>query len=150
VRELQRLTMHTIVRRLEWDAAHRVLRHESKCSTLHGHRYVAEIECTAAKLDPVGRVIDFGAVKEVVGAWIDENWDHTTLINQEDYALRSFCEREARDNKRKPFIFTGEPTAENIAKKLHAVASTLLENQGIEVVSVTVWETPNCRARFQL
>jgi 6-pyruvoyltetrahydropterin/6-carboxytetrahydropterin synthase len=76
-----------IKRRLEWDAAHRVLRHESKCATLHGHRYIALVTCSAPELDACGRVIDFGVVKEVVGLWIDDNWDHTTLVNRDDHDL---------------------------------------------------------------
>ena len=34
--------MITCTRRIEFDAAHRILNHESKCKMLHGHRYVVE------------------------------------------------------------------------------------------------------------
>jgi 6-pyruvoyltetrahydropterin/6-carboxytetrahydropterin synthase len=77
----------TVTRVFEWDSAHRVLRHESKCSTLHGHRYRAEIACTAERLDGCGRVIDFGEIKARVGQWIDSHWDHTTLVNRADERL---------------------------------------------------------------
>lgn len=138
---------HLAVRRLEWDAAHRVLRHESKCATIHGHRYVAEVEVAADELDPVGRVIDFGEVKAIVGAWIDAEWDHTTLINAADDSLREVCEREHRElGKRAPYIFDGEPTAENIAAELLRVAAELLRDRGIVVTRVRVYETPNCYA----
>lgn len=137
----------TATRRLEWDAAHRVMRHESKCATLHGHRYVAEIECAAEALDDVGRVIDFGAVKQVVGAWIDENWDHTTLVNQRDGRLLRFVEDDhVSYGKRRPYVFPGEPTAENIAAELAQVAQRLLDPHGITVTRVRVYETPNCYA----
>lgn len=85
----------TICKRIEWDAAHRVLRHESKCATLHGHRYAAEIACSADALDDLGRVIDFGVIKEVVGKWIDDNWDHNTLLNRDDLELIGICMRDA-------------------------------------------------------
>lgn len=136
----------TATRRLEWDAAHRVLRHESKCSTLHGHRYAACITVTAPELDSVGRVIDFGRVKEVVGAWIDDNLDHTTILNSEDVELRSFCVRECVQlGKRTPFVMDCEPTAENLSRLLFEVAQSLL-GDGIRVVLVRVYETPNCYA----
>ena len=50
--------MHTITRRLEFDAGHRVYQHESKCNHVHGHRYVVEVEATGT-LDGLGRIIDF-------------------------------------------------------------------------------------------
>ena len=73
----------TCTRRLEWDAMHRIPRHESKCAAFHGHRYAAELTCLAP-LDDRGRVIDFGVVKERVGGWIDENWDHTAILQRDD------------------------------------------------------------------
>jgi len=122
------------------------MRHESKCATLHGHRYAAEVTCEADALDKVGRVIDFGAVKEIVGSWIDREWDHTTLVNYRDDALILFCAAEEASGKRAAFIFDGEPTAENIAKELHRVASALLQPRGVRVTRVRVYETPNCWA----
>jgi 6-pyruvoyltetrahydropterin/6-carboxytetrahydropterin synthase len=130
---------------LEWDAAHRVLRHESKCANLHGHRYKAEITC-AAKLDPLGRVVDFGRVKEIVGTWIDDNWDHTTLANEEDAVLISFVEDQGLG--RNVYTFEGEPTAENIALALLQISQSLLDAAGVRVrvERVRVHETPNCWA----
>lgn len=138
----------TITRRLEWDAAHRVLRHESKCATLHGHRYVALVTFTADALDSCGRVVDFSVVKEKLGGWIDENWDHTTIVNKDDVQLYVFCSTDnVERGKRRPFLINGEPTAENIADVLLQVAQLMLEEaHGIKVVSVEVFETPNCSA----
>jgi 6-pyruvoyltetrahydropterin/6-carboxytetrahydropterin synthase len=138
----------TITRRLEWDAAHRVLRHESKCGTLHGHRYVALITCEASSLDSCDRVVDFGVVREKVGGWIDENWDHTTIVNKADVDLYKFCEQDALvRGKRRPFIVDGEPTAETIAVRLLAVAQALLKDTNVRVKAVEVFETPNCSAK---
>jgi len=141
----------TITRRIEWDAAHRVLRHESKCSTLHGHRYVALITCTAEQLDRCDRVIDFGVVKDIIGRWVDENWDHTTILNAEDVELLGLLRgEEVADGKRAPYTINGEPTAENIARELLVLSRKLLELRSItdvEVVAVEVFETPNCSAK---
>ena len=131
-------------RRLEFDAAHRVLRHESKCAHLHGHRYVVEIVCKAPTLDAVGRVVDFGAVKDRVGTWIDEKWDHGTIVNREDDELLAWCVR----NGQKRMVLDGEPTAENIARVILLYASREFDDDrgGLFVLAVRVWETPNCWA----
>lgn len=132
---------------MTFDAAHRVMRHESKCGSLHGHTYKVELTCEAAKLDHVGRVIDFGVIKEKVGSWIDATLDHTTLVNAEDTSLLEWCTNEAVvHSKRMPYSMPGEPTAENIATHLLAVAQALLGRDGLKVVHVRVWETANCYA----
>ena len=61
----------TCTRKLEFDAAHRVMEHESKCRHLHGHRYVAEVTVATSELDGLGRVLDFGLLKTELGGWID-------------------------------------------------------------------------------
>lgn len=140
----------TCSRTLEWDAAHRVLRHESKCSTLHGHRYKAIVTCSALALDGVGRVVDFGVVKEKLGAWIDTRLDHTTIVNPFDDDLVRWVGHDAsKRGKRAPFLMpeaTPEPTAENLAALLLTVASSMLDAGGLRVESVVVYETPNCSA----
>lgn len=135
-----------ITRQIEWDAAHRVMMHESKCATLHGHRYRALITVTIDKLDDLGRVVDFGVIKERVGGWVDNTWDHTTLINHYDHDLRDFCDAQAAKGNRKPYIIAGEPTAENIAAELLTVSARLLSGTGVTIVRVEVFETPNCSA----
>lgn len=138
--------MPQCTRILTFDAAHRVLRHESKCASLHGHTYTAEVTCEASELDSVGRVVDFGVIKAKVGGWLDENLDHTTIVNAEDKVLLAWCFEQVMDGKRKPYVMPGEPTAENIAAHLLAVAHALLGRDGLKVVRVRIWETPNCFA----
>ena len=143
--------MTTVTRKLEWDSAHRVMRHESKCSTLHGHRYVALVTCEADQLDDCDRVIDFGVIREKVGGWIDQNWDHTTLVNSEDEELWAFCYIDQQRGKRPPYSFLdAEPTAETIARQLAQIASSLLAGTGVRVTEVEVFETPNCSAKVMV
>lgn len=139
------MTMCT--RLLEFDSAHRVLRHESKCSTLHGHRYRVEVTCEADQLDDVGRVVDFGVIKQLVGGWVDEHWDHTAIVNVRDEALLSWCMMDAEEHAKKlPYVMPDEPTAENMARLLLGVARRLLADHELSVIRVRVWETPNCYA----
>ncbi len=134
--------MIVVTKELTWCSAHRVFKHENKCSSLHGHSYKAAISVTAPNLDPVGRVVDFSVIRNDIGAWIDSNWDHTTLLCKEDLALIALCKGEQRmQNKRAPYIFDGEPTAENIAACLYNIASKLMARHGVRVVSVSVYES---------
>ena len=87
--------MVTCTRRLEWDAMHRIPLHESKCRAFHGHRYAAEITCLAP-LDSLGRVVDFGVVKQLVGGWIDQHWDHTAILMEGDPEAGPIAEANAR------------------------------------------------------
>lgn len=140
---------YTATRRLEFDAAHRVPLHESKCRALHGHRYVVELTARGAELDQAGRVIDFGALKELVGGWIDRYWDHTTILAADDPHALMLRDEQNRMNPDKPvFLLDGPPTAEVMARFLHGRAAELLASAGIEVVRVRLYETPNCYAEW--
>lgn len=129
---------------IAWDAAHRVLRHEAKCSHLHGHRYAAEVEFVSDTLDDVGRVVDFGEIKRVVGAWVDRRLDHATLVNPHDTSLRAWLAHEQQRHFVMPDELA-EPTAEHIAVMLHRFATARLD-EALRVTRVRVWETPNCYA----
>ncbi len=133
-----------ITRRLEFDAGHRLLRHESKCRNVHGHRYAVELTCEAEALDAVGRVIDFGVVKAVVGGWIDEHLDHGYIGEADDPILEA-----ARKVGSKVHSVSFPPTAEHLARYLFDVASNLLGGSyKIRVVRVRLYETPNGWADF--
>ena len=139
--------MWIITREFQWDAAHRVLNHESKCRYLHGHRYRAEVTVKAPELDPLGRVIDFGSLKEIVGTWIDTNWDHGCILHPEDPLIDKI------DLLGKPAYKMPDgknPTAENIAKELFSAVESLMLMFGksIQPVGIRVWETPSCSASY--
>ncbi len=134
----------TCTRRLEFDAAHRVARHESKCRHVHGHRYAVEATFEAASLDALGRVIDFGAVKQILGDWIDTNWDHALILGEEDRALG---ESIAGQTGQTVYYLSGNPTAENMAAYLlEKVCPELFKNANVRCSRIRLWETPNCYA----
>lgn len=128
---------------------HRIPRHESKCAAFHGHRYAAELTCTAPELDDRGRVIDFGVVKARLGAWIDARWDHTAILmrGDPDPAVPHLAESNARAG-RPVYFLDAPPTAENLAAELARVAGELLADTGVTLVGVRCWETPNCSATW--
>lgn len=134
--------MSRITRRLEIDAGHRLLKHEGKCHNIHGHRYVFEITVSADQLDEVGRVIDFAAVKELVGGWLDDQWDHGFLAQHGDPII-SFIQNQ----KLKICVMKDPPTAENLARELYYSAQTLLP-RSITLIGIRCYETPNCWADY--
>lgn len=153
----------TATRRLEFDAGHRVMNHESKCRSVHGHRYVAEITFCSERLDHCGRVLDYGVVKELIGSWIDEHLDHGYLHHHAD-PIGALLEREGHKTFPMPVsnvdgIATAlEPTAECIAAMLAWRGQQLLDDWMAEdperaafrvtISRVKVWETPNCSAEY--
>lgn len=125
---------------IEWDMGHRVFGHEGRCNNLHGHRYRAEITCAADELDGIGRVVDFGVIKECVGGWIDREWDHQTMLLHSDPLVALL------DGVTPVRTITKNPTAEVIAQIILTTASRLLRPYDVTVERVRVWETPNCYA----
>jgi 6-pyruvoyltetrahydropterin/6-carboxytetrahydropterin synthase len=131
-------------RRLQFCAGHRVWKHESKCSYLHGHNYVAVIHATASTLDNLGRVIDFSVLKESIGRWLEDNWDHGFLLFREDKEASTVL---SLIPGQKIFYLDSNPTAENMANYLlREVAPQLLQGTGVIVHRVDLWETENCCA----
>lgn len=128
------------VRIVKFDAGHRVVNHESKCRTLHGHEYKAEI-FAEGELDSLGRVIDFSVIKNIVGSWIDEHWDHTTILFDQDPNVPLIMQC---DGLKKPYIVPFNPTAENLAEYLIKKSNELLFATGVVVTKIKLWETSNC------
>lgn len=147
--------MHVITRKFEWDAAHKVLNHESKCKNMHGHRYVAEISVASSDLDSLGRVIDFSQIKDLFGNWIDSYWDHNTILNQADPLIDLPTETLRELMGRQPYLMAVNPTAENMVAELFAKLSPLLLELGqkthykLMITKIRLWETPNCSCTFE-
>lgn len=137
----------TVTRRLEFDAGHRVLGHGGQCAHPHGHRYAVDVECRG-RTDEIDIVIDFGDVKRLVGDWIDRHLDHAFLVAERDVEMADAV-RSVEPHK--IHVMKTNPTAEGIAEMLLGVARDRLggNGSGLDVVAVTVWETPNCRARAE-
>ncbi|MFT6106184.1 MAG: 6-pyruvoyltetrahydropterin/6-carboxytetrahydropterin synthase [Rickettsiales bacterium] len=134
----------TCTRRIEFDAAHRVMEHYSKCRMLHGHRYAIEATFCSDALDDMGMVIDFGIIKELLGGWIDENWDHNTILNIKDKELG---DQIAKITDQKIYYLNCNPTAEEMASYLfEKICPKLFADYKISCKKIKIFETPNCYA----
>jgi len=141
--------MITATRRIQFCAGHRVHGHEGKCAHLHGHNYVALITAKVRGsrgpdgLDALGRVIDFGILKERVGGWIDDHWDHGMILWRGDKAAHLACE----PLHGKVYCHPTNPTAENMAGHLlFDICPRLFADTRISITKIVLWETENCHA----
>ncbi len=138
--------MKTLATRIiKFDAGHRVVNHESKCRTLHGHEYKAEIFAEANALDNLGRVIDFSVIKHVVGSWIDEYLDHNMILFNQDPDLHLL---QQCSGMKKPFVVDFNPTAENLAEMIYKKGNELLLDTGVRISKIKLWETSNCYVEY--
>lgn len=139
----------TCTRVIHFCAGHRVMGHENKCATPHGHNYYVEIFAEAISLDGIGRVIDFSLIKEAIGSWIDRFWDHTFLVFEKDIQMIEAL--KMMPGVKEPYICPFNPTAENIALYLlNEISPRLLQNKYVQVTKVKVYETDNCYATASL
>lgn len=132
------------VRRFHFCAGHRVYGHESKCANIHGHNYILFVSAVADELDSVGRVIDFSVLKEKIDPWLQDKWDHTFLVYENDREMRAL---ENQAPKKKPwFVCPFNPTAENMGKYLlEEIFPILLKGTGVHVSQIKLHETENCK-----
>lgn len=132
----------TITLKHEWDMGHRLPLHNGKCARLHGHRYVAEIDVTGelqTEGSATGMVVDFYVIKDRVKRFIDEEWDHRTMLWEQDTILKAYLGTRATEIG--AFFVPFMPTAENIAWEiLHHLRN---KGSGLNVSRVRVYETPN-------
>ena len=135
-----------IARTIEFDAGHRVPSHDGKCRSPHGHRYKVEvvIEGDVQRKPGTaedGMVLDFGKLADVLRKNVHDPMDHAFLFWGDDLYRNDFL----ADPTWKVYEMTQPPTAECIAEEVAQIVGG-----SFNVVEVTVWETPNCWARWTL
>jgi len=142
------MALITCTRRIQFCAGHRVLNHENKCAHMHGHNYVAFFEAGVEELDGIGRVIDFSVLKERLGGWVDEHWDHGFVYWDKDIEVVAALDAMNEDRR---FAMPYNPTAENMAQYLlRVVGPSVLDDTPVYLNAVRVWETENCYADANL
>jgi 6-pyruvoyltetrahydropterin/6-carboxytetrahydropterin synthase len=138
----------TIMRRIKFCAGHRLYKHGGKCEHFHGHNYVADFFLSGESQDSVGRVVDFATVKAKCKGWLDQHWDHSFLVFEDD---KNAIAALSQVQPCRMFLLPYNPTAENMAKYLLEVASPSLFGDGEgKVVRVRIWETDESYAEAAL
>jgi 6-pyruvoyltetrahydropterin/6-carboxytetrahydropterin synthase len=112
----------------EFAAAHSLRGYAGSCSRLHGHNWRIEFEIRAGEVDDIGMAIDFREIKRLARE-VTAAFDHGYL------------------NDIEPFTEVN-PTAENLAAHCYAAMGSRLNQPGVAVQAVTVWENDRACVRY--
>ena len=123
-----------LTQKITFDAAHRLLGYDGNCKNLHGHTWTVEIEIESNReMDKCGMLLDYRTIKN----YFKETWDHRTILNMDDPLVELLNVMNL-----KVTIMSGNPTAENLAKKILADMALLADLSSYnDHVSVTVHES---------
>ena len=125
-----------------FDSAHFLAGYEGKCANIHGHRWKVEVGINGDTLQQEGTkrgmLIDFSDLKKALHN-IADSFDHALIY--EKGSLKETTVSALNDEGFHIIEVPFRPTAENFAKHFFE----LLRENGMSVCSVTVYETPdNC------
>jgi 6-pyruvoyltetrahydropterin/6-carboxytetrahydropterin synthase len=120
--------MYELMIESKFAAAHQLRGYQGGCEKLHGHNWRVTIAVTAERLDERGLALDFHDLKKSLREALDP-LDHSFL------------------NELFPFTQIN-PSSENLAKWIYDNMSKKINNDNIEVASVTVWESDTASASY--
>ncbi|MGH7180303.1 MAG: 6-pyruvoyl trahydropterin synthase family protein [Tepidisphaeraceae bacterium] len=109
-----------------FSASHQLRLYDGSLEPLHGHNWQVRMTVSSPRLDSMGVVMDFHE-----------------LLRLADELIRPLHNRHL--NEVEELVGTN-PSAEKLAQHF---ATALTLPQGVSLVSVEVWETPDCRACFR-
>jgi len=142
-----------VTKQIEIDMAHRVPNHKSKCRNLHGHRYKIEVGVDDKVIaergsSSEGMVIDFGDLKEIMMQELDAKFDHNAVFNEEDQ-MRPLLEETQKYQSKAIHFVPFIPTAENLAAYWYGIMKVKLQEVGIRIKYLKIWETPTSTAMYE-
>jgi 6-pyruvoyltetrahydropterin/6-carboxytetrahydropterin synthase len=111
-----------------FDAAHFLREYEGKCSRLHGHSYRLQATASGERLSGQGMLLDLAAFRSLCEQVV-AGFDHQTI------------------NQVAPFDALN-PTAENLAAHFYRLLRPLVEEKGLSLAKVTVWESQTSGASY--
>ena len=126
-----------------FDAAHHIRDYLGKCSREHGHRWEVEEVLEGTKLNSKNMLVDFASVKKMLEDLVDAKLDHWNLN-------KTLTEPNVTAEYLARWIYR------ELEDLLHAVSTTPPLNheirdavvRGLKLVSVTVWESPECCVKY--
>jgi 6-pyruvoyltetrahydropterin/6-carboxytetrahydropterin synthase len=168
-----------VSKEVQFDYGHRIMRHNSKCRNLHGHRgkvvaYFSGPLQVAGSSD--GMVADFSDLKAILDEQVHGLWDHTFIVERGDKLNNPFD--KVRDYRDYYYLVEGNvslifkrsdsldstlvvascaPTAENLAYisfyaikyGLQAAIVAKTLSEDVQLESVEFWETPTSCAIYR-
>lgn len=139
--------MYLLKTEAAFDSAHFLFGYDGKCSNIHGHRWKIEAEIFSDSLENDGQtrgmIVDFGDFKGSLKK-IADSLDHCLIY--EKNTLKDTTVAALKDEGFAIYTVDFRPTAENLAKYIF----DLLDEEGYSVKRVTVYETPNNCAVYEV
>ena len=136
----------TISAEFAFDSAHFLPDYVGKCARIHGHRWLVKVTITGdinAKGPQTGMILDFTKFKKSLKE-VEEELDHKLLITEGSISDELYNLLMEHSFMIKEFSFA--TTAENMSAWIFY---ELKESYKFNVVSVTVYETPNNSATYK-
>ncbi len=125
-------------------------RADSHCNMMHGYALAFSFKFEAATLDHNNWVVDFGGLKWLK-AWLENQFDHTTLVAQDDPEMETF--RMLHDKKLIDMrVIPGvgcEKTAEYVFDHVASQIDSLYAGR-VKLISVEVREHPGNSAIIEV
>jgi len=114
-----------VCKTFSFDAAHRLPNYEGKCSRLHGHRWVLEVE-VSGRVGEDGMVVDFARLKDIVNSLVIGELDHSYLND-----------------------IVKNPTCENLLELIWGVLRNEIEKSPGFLERLRLYETPDSFAEVR-
>lgn len=121
------LSTKTYGHELGFSAAFRQWRAESHCRLVHGYSLAFKFVFAATDLDVRNWVVDFGGLKDVKRI-LEDNFDHTVVVAEDDPELEWFREGERRGILR--LVVLPSVGCEKYAEFIHEVVEQWLKDAG--------------------
>lgn len=123
-----------------FQAAHRLLNHDGKCSRIHGHNFEVAMHIETDFVGEDGFVVEFDHVKQLIDAY-----DHRLILNEDD-DLRLGDPADETWYVHVPGDPTTEFMAQYLAHELAIMVRRKNERAGAIRVHVTLRETESIAA----
>lgn len=136
-----------VAKKFRWEAAHRLPWHEGDCKNLHGHSYSMTVELEG-DIDERGMLLDFKVLKRLLKPLIDQ-WDHATLVAEEDEQLLGLMRQSGWKMVVLPFDTTSENLCSHVADYLGRNAVEKLRAHRVHTVRVRISETETSYAETE-
>ena len=121
--------MYEISADYSFASGHALRGYKGKCENVHGHNYKVRVTVGGKELNSIGLLMDFIDLRGALKA-LAEKIDHRFM------------------NDIPPFDKLN-PSAENLAKYFCEGLAPQVNEQGLHMVSVTVWETDTTSATYR-
>ncbi|MDO5843561.1 MAG: 6-carboxytetrahydropterin synthase [Methanocorpusculum sp.] len=129
--------MTVIYKETHFDASHRLMHYEGKCSRLHGHRWSIEVWMEGTPAEQSKILIDYNIIKNII-----DIYDHQVILNKDDPLVAAIAPFQT------PVLTNGDPTSELIAEDIKNRLNKFCEEQKMSasVLKIRVWESEGCYA----